>query len=246
MTDRIEMTRKAINDSIQVEYSFHKPKKYQLVNDPVLEKKLKTKLTKLLNEGKGKNVSAYDLIGCARTILNRDCSCNDGQDIGTNTIYINYRVPFKKETYLYCSTTIADICDSHYDTIEYFWIKENEEREDKKMTDYKYTLVSDFRVIERLDQLGKGAKRFSNYAYRDNDFASFDISEATAIIAPIDTATEYDDEYELKRRADIGILSEGEKFVRVSTQIKNTYKTNSEFVEIDYNWYLATPIAEEE
>ena len=61
-----------------------------------------------------------------------------------------------------------------------------------------------------------------------------------------DTATEYDDEYELKRKADVGILSEGEKFVRVSTQIKNTYKTNSEFVEIDYDWYLAIPIAGEE
>mgnify|MGYP000868081448 CR=1 FL=1 len=114
------------------------------------------------------------------------------------------------------------------------------------MTDYKYTLVSDFRVVERLDQLGKGAKRFSNYAYRDSDFAPFDISEATAVIAPIDTATEYDDEYELKRNADIGILSEGEKFVRVSTQIKNRYKTNSEFVEIDHDWYLATPIVEED
>ncbi len=246
MTDRIDKTRKVINDSIQLEYSFHEPNKYELVDDSVLEKKLKTKLTKLLNEGKSKSISAYDLIGCARTILNRDCSCNEGQDIGTNTIYVNYRVPFKKGTYSYCSTTIADIYDPHYDIIEYFWVKENEEKEDDKVTDYKYILVTDFRVVERLDQLGKGSKRFSNYAYRDNDFASFDISEATAIIAPIDTATEYDDEYELKRRADIGILSEGEKFVRVSTQIKNTYKTNSEFVEIDYNWYLATPIAEEE
>ena len=114
------------------------------------------------------------------------------------------------------------------------------------MIDHKYTLVTGFRVVERLDQLGKGAKRFSNYAYRDNDFVPFDISEATAIIAPIDTATEYDDEYELKRKADVGILSEGKKFVRVSTQIKNTYKTNSKFVEIDYDWYLATPITEEE
>ena len=245
MNGHIDKTRKVINYLIQLEYCFHEANKYELVDDPVLEKKLKTKLTQLLSNDKIGRVPD-PIIGCAKTILSSDCACNESQVVGTNSIWINYKVEFKKKTYWHCSTRITDTNDFDYDTVQYFWVEENEKKEEKKVTDYKYTLVADFRDVERLDQLGKGAKRFSNYAYRDSDFAPFDISDATAVIAPIDAATEYDDEYELKRNADIGILSEGEKFVRVSTQIKNTYKTNSEFVEIDYDWYLAIPIAEEE
>jgi len=126
MTDRVDITRKAIAEMIGVIWQFHEEDKYELVDDESLIKKLDRKLLKLLNESKTGDWVAENLGEAITKILSRP----GGFEIGRSPIFLRYQIKFKKQIYLYCRTMIADIYDPEWDSIEYSWVLEKKEDDD--------------------------------------------------------------------------------------------------------------------
>ena len=93
MTDRVDITRKAIAEMIGVIWQFHEEDKYELVDDESLIKKLDRKLLKLLNESKTGDWVAENLGEAITKILSRP----GGFEIGRSPIFLRYQIKFKKQ-----------------------------------------------------------------------------------------------------------------------------------------------------